>query len=68
MKFVNISIENEAWLNDLKDDFLSVGKALLNEGKAALETMEIVNSITNLEFIKTETKNQIITTSSLRIA
>ncbi len=45
MRFVNISIENEAWLNDLKDDFLSVGKA---EGDFNKEIEAIKAAVTAL--------------------
>jgi type I restriction-modification system DNA methylase subunit len=37
--------KEEEWLKDLKDDYLSVGKALLNEGKSAYEIISILERL-----------------------
>jgi hypothetical protein len=37
--------KEEEWLKDLKDDYLSVGKALLNEGKLAYEIISILERL-----------------------
>lgn len=52
--------KEEEWLKDLKDDYLSVGKALLNEGKSAYEIISILERLDFLGFIIIKNINNLV--------